>query len=245
MLGIIFACLGLGGAIAWKIWRIGHPNTKEARDVGKEFDGIKDRSKDASKAIFAIETKVWGKGEELKPEDFAAIKAEHAKLVACEDELRKLLDLLRVKNLEDSLEKQQILPFWLQARVWLNDAGDLLENQKPPEYGGLNVPMFLATDRIRKAQDQLKEINTLKDEIIKRNDPAEIKTTRKKISELRDSFRAQATRLQELDKYVADTLSRPDLTSKEVMELDQLRDEANKASMAVRASGDLLKAFPE
>src|SRR6185295_11616272 len=61
MLGIIFACLGLGGAIAWKIWRIGHPNTKEARDVGKEFDGIKDRSKDASKAIFAIETKVWGK----------------------------------------------------------------------------------------------------------------------------------------------------------------------------------------
>jgi hypothetical protein len=29
------------------------------------------------------------------------------------------------------------------------------------------------------------------------------------------------------------------------MELDQLRDEANKASMAIRASGDLLKAFPE
>src|SRR5260370_538627 len=116
MLGIIFACLGLGGAIAYKLWRAGHPTTKEARDVGKEFDAIMDRGKDASKAIFAIETKVWGKGEELKPEDFAAIKTEHAKLAACEDELRKLLDLLRVKNLEDSLEKQQILPKWLQTR---------------------------------------------------------------------------------------------------------------------------------
>jgi hypothetical protein len=51
--------------------------------------------------------------------------------------------------------------------------------------------------------------------------------------------------MEELDKYVAEGLARPDLTNKEVMELDHLRDEANKARMAVRAAGDLLKAFPE
>jgi hypothetical protein len=29
------------------------------------------------------------------------------------------------------------------------------------------------------------------------------------------------------------------------MELDQLRDEANKAQMAVKAAGTMLQAFPE
>src|SRR5437868_4152675 len=117
MLGIIFACLGLGGAIAWRVWAKLHHKDRETIDVGAEFEKIMDRGKDASKAIFAIETKVWGKNEELKAEDFAAIKTEHAKLVTCEDELRRLLDLLRTKNLEDSQEKQQILPKWLQTRM--------------------------------------------------------------------------------------------------------------------------------
>ena len=126
-----------------------------------------------------------------------------------------------------------------------NSAKHLLENQKPPEYGGLNVPMFVTSEKIRKAQEELKEINTLKDDVMKRNDPAEIKAQRKKITDLREAFRSYATKLQSLDQYVQDGLARPDLTSKEVMELDHLRDEANKAQMAVVAAGKLLQAYPE
>ena len=98
---------------------------------------------------------------------------------------------------------------------------------------------------VHHAQGELSEINTLKEEIIQKNDPAKIKETRKKISDYREAFRAYATKMEELDKYVGEGLARPDLTNKEVFELDHLRDEANKARMAVRAAGDLLKAFPE
>src|SRR4029078_5016467 len=106
-------------------------------------------------------------------------------------------------------------------------------------------PMFVTSKKITKAQEELKEINTTKDEIIKRNDPTEIKTVRKKIADLREVFRAASVKLQDLDKYVADCLARPDLTSKEIMELDMLRDDANKARTAIKPSGDLLKACRE
>jgi DNA repair ATPase RecN len=103
----------------------------------------------------------------------------------------------------------------------------------------------VTSEKIRKAQDELKDINTTKDEVVKRNDPEEIKKTRKKLMDLREAFRGHATKLQELDKYVAEGLARPDLTNKDVVELEQLRDDANKAQMAVVAAGKMLQAFPE
>ncbi len=245
LLGIIVACLGLGGAIAWKVWVIMHPHKAETIDVGAEFDKLIDKTKDASKAIFKIEEKVWLKGEELKGDDFSSIKSRLGELEEAEQKLGDLLSLLRRRNLQDSGDYPKILSFWLQTRIWIYDASDLLENQKPPEYAGLNVPMFVTSKKITKAQDELKEINTLKEEIIKRNDPAELKATRKKIADLKEVFRTCSVKLQEIDKYVADSLARPDLTSKEVMELEMLRDDANKATMANKASGELLKAFPE
>ncbi|HVE41012.1 MAG TPA: hypothetical protein VNM14_14045 [Planctomycetota bacterium] len=245
LLSIIFACLGLGGAIAWKVWKIMHPVTRESIDVGAEFDKLTDRTKGSSKDIFKIQEKVWLRGEELKADDYAAIKPKLDDLVDCEAKLAELLSLLRRKNLQDSGDYPRILAHWLQMRMWIYDASDLLENQKPPEYGGLNVPMFVTSKKISKAQEELKEINTTKEDIIKRNDPAEIKAVRKKIADLKEIFRTSSVKLQELDKYVADSLARPDLTSKEVMELEMLRDDANKATMANKASGELLKAFPE
>lgn len=245
LLGIIVSCVVLGGMIGWKIWRNMHPPTKTAIDVDAEFDKYMDTAKGASKEIFAIETKVWGKNEELKPDDFATIKTKLAELRDCHDKIKDLLDLLHVRGLDDSGSHQTIVPKWIQVKMWILDATDLLENQKPPDYGGLNIPMFLTSDKIRKAQAELGEINTMKDKIVEKNDPAEIKATRKKISDLREAFKAHAAKLQDLDKYVAEGLARPDLTSKEVMELDQLRDEANKATMAVKAAGNMLQAFPE
>jgi hypothetical protein len=246
MLGIISTCLALGGMIAWRVWQKMHPKTRETIDVKEEFEKAMDTAKGASKDIFAIETKVWKeKSEDLKPEDFATIKTKLGELRDCHDKLKDLLDLLHARGLDDSAERQQIVPKWLQLKMWILDAADLLDNQKPPDYGGLSIPMFVTSEKIRKARAELGEINTLKDEIIKRNDPAEIKATRKKISDLRDTFRNHATKLQELDKYVAEGLARPDLTEKDVMELGQLRDDANNATMAIKAAGTILQAFPE
>jgi hypothetical protein len=245
MLFIIFSCLGLGGAIAYKIWRVKHGGEKTVIDVAGDFDKALDLAKGASKDILAVQTKVWGRGEELKADDFETIKKKLGELREAHDKMKDLLDLLHARGLDDSKEKQDIVPKWLQCKMWILDASDLLDNQKPPEYGGLNIPMFLTSDKIRKAQTALGEINTEKDKIIERNDPAEIKATRKKIADLREQFRGLVTKMQDLDKYVAEGLARPDLSSKEVLELDQLRDDANKAQMAVKAAGTLLLGFPE
>src|SRR5437879_4046407 len=65
LLGIIFACLGLGGAIAWRLWQKFHHKDREVIDVMGEYEKVLDKGKESSKAIFAIEAKVWGKGAEL------------------------------------------------------------------------------------------------------------------------------------------------------------------------------------
>jgi hypothetical protein len=244
LLGIVLACLGLGGAIVWKLFGP-KGGTKTEIDVDKEADALIDAAKGTSKDIFAIQTKVWGKNQDLTPEDFATIKTKLEELRSQHDKLKDLLDLMHIRGFGDSGSKHKIVPKWLQLKMWILDAADLLENQKPPEYGGLNIPMFVTSEKIRKAQAALVEVNTEKEKIIERNNPEEIKATRKKISDHREAFRAYATKMEDLDKYVAEGLARPDLTSKEVMELDHLRDEANKARMAIRAAGDLLKAFPE
>ena len=245
MLGIIFTCLGLVGMIGWRLWQRLHPRESTSIDVAAEFDKALDIGKGASKDIFSIQTKVWGQGKELTPEDFTTIKSKLAELRDCHDKLKDLLDIMHAQHKDDSAEHAAIVPKWLQVKMWILDAADLLDNQKPPEYGGLNIPMFVTSEKIRKAQDELKDINTTKDEVIKRNDPEEIKKTRKKLMDLRDAFRGHAAKLQDLDKYVAEGLARPDLTNKDVLELEQLRDDANKAQMAVVAAGKMLQAFPE
>lgn len=245
MLGIIVTCLVLIGMIGWKLWLRMHPQERISIDVAAEFDKALDQGKGASKDIFTVQNKVWLKGAELTPEDFATIKGKLGELRDCHDKLKDLLDIMHARHMDDSKEHNDIVPKWLQVKMWILDASDLLDNQKPPEYGGLNIPMFVTSMKIQKAQDELKEINTTKDEVIKKNDPEEIKKTRKRISDLRDAFRAYSVKLQDLDKYVAEGLARPDLTDKDVTELGQLRDDANKATMAVKAAGTLLQAFPE
>ena len=118
--------------------------------------------------IFSIQTKVWGQGKELTPEDFTTIKAKLVELRDCHDKLKDLLDIMHVQHKDDSAEYAAIVPKWLQVKMWILDASDLLENQKPPEYGGLNIPMFVTSEKIRKAQNELKDINTTKDEVIQR-----------------------------------------------------------------------------
>lgn len=245
MLGIILSCVGLIAMIGWRVYQKMHAKDKVTIDVQKDYEEAVDKGKDASKEILKLQTKVWDKGEELKAEDFATIKSKLVELREAHEKLKDLLDIMHARNLDDSAERAAIVPKWLQMKMWILDATDLVENQKPPEYGGLNIPMFLTSKKITKSQDELKELNTLKDEIIKRNDPAEIKATRKKLQDLRDTFRALATKMQDLDKYVAEGLARPDLTSKEVIELEMLRGDANQAQMAVVAAGKILQAFPE
>lgn len=244
LLGIIVSCVGLAGMIGWRLYQRMHGKESTTIDVASEFEKAMDQGKEANRDIFAIQSKVWGQGKELTPEDFTTIKARLEGLRQCHDKLKDLLDLMHARKLNNSGDYDAIVPKWLQVKMWILDASDLLENQKPPEYGGLNLPMFLTSDKIRKAQEQLKEINTLKDEIVKRNDPEEIKKTRKQIGDLREAFRGYSVKLQDLDKYVAEGLARPDLSEKEVMELGQLRNDANTATMAVKAAGMLLQAFP-
>src|SRR6188508_217695 len=63
LLGIVLACVGLGGAIVWKLF--GPRGTqKAARDVDVEFDKAMEASIGASKDIYRIQSKVWLKKQE-------------------------------------------------------------------------------------------------------------------------------------------------------------------------------------
>jgi hypothetical protein len=245
LLGIVVSCVVLGGMIGFKIWQRMNPKQSTSIDVDSEFDKAMEASIGASKDIFRIESKVWLKKEELTADDYKEIKGKLDELRSHHDKLKDLLDLLRIRGLADSGSYQKIVPKWIQIKMWILDAADLLDNQKPPEYGGLNIPMWLTSEKIRKAQKELGEIYTEKPKILERNDPAELKATRKKISDLREAFRSYVTRMQDLDKYVAEGLARPDLTNKDVNELDHLREEANKAQMAVKSSGTMILEIPE
>ena len=152
---------------------------------------------------------------------------------------------------EELLTQSQASDIWAEyqaksiRRHGYEQIKDLLAAIEQRDTTALQEKYQGEADKARKDQDELKDINTTKDEVVKRNDPEEIKKTRKRIMDLREAFRGHATKLQELDKYVAEGLARPDLTIKDVTELEQLRDDANKAQMAVKAAGTLLQAFPE
>lgn len=244
LLGIVITCVALIGAIAWKLFRPRGPD-RITIDVKADFDKLKDASKDTSKAIFETQRKTWMKGEELKAEDFAVIKTRLGELREQHDKMKDLLDLIHARHLDDSADKAEIVPWWLQMKAWILDATDLLDNQKPPEYGGINIPMYVTADKIRKIKLELGEINTTSKTIAERNDPAEIKAVRKKIVDMREAFRTHVKKLEDLDEYVKNGLTRPDLSPKEVVELEQLREEANQGRMAMVAAGKLLQAFPE
>jgi hypothetical protein len=244
LLGILLACLGLGGAIVWKLFGP-KGQSKSAVDADVEFEKAEGAAKEASNEIFRLESKVWVKNEELSADDLAVIKTKLEELRLHHDKLKDLLDLLRAKGLSDSGSYQKIVPKWIQLKMWIQDASDLLANPKPPDYGGLNIPMYVTGEKIKKAQTELGEIFTIKEKIKERNDPAEIKATRKKVADLREAFRSHVAKMQALDKYVADELARPDLTHKEVRELENLREEANKAQMAIKMAGTLLQELPE
>jgi hypothetical protein len=246
MIGILVSCVVLGGLIAWKIWRITHPPESKSIDVADQFEKAMDLGKGASKDIFAIQTKVWGaKNEELKPEDFAKIKAKLADLRQCEDKLKELLELLRSRKLEDTGDYVAIIPKWLQVKLWILDATDLLDNQKPPEYGGLNIPMYLTVNKIKKLQEELKELEITKNDIIGRKDAAEMEKVRKRIKEIQAGFSEAGVKLQALDDYVKTGLTRPDLSPKEIDELNTLRDETNRTGMAIKQARELSSTFRE
>src|SRR5579862_5464904 len=142
MLGIIFTCLALVGMIGWRLWQRMHPHERDIIDVAADFEKAMDIGKGASKDIFSIQTKVWGQGKDLTPEDFTTIKSKLVELRDCHDKLKDLLDLMHAQHKDDSAEHAAIVPKWLQVKMWILDASDLLDNPKPPEYGGLNIPMF-------------------------------------------------------------------------------------------------------
>ena len=84
-----------------------------------------------------------------------------------------------------------------------------------------------------------------KDKIIERNDPSEIKATRKKISDLREHLPEPASRSCRTSTSTSRKGWRGRTSrSKEVLELDQLRDDANKAQMAVRRRGQDSAGLP-
>ena len=237
MLSIIFLSLGLIGLIGFRVWSLTNKAENVTINVREEFEAVSDRSKSAGKEIFRLQGRTGMMGETLKPEELATIKTQLTELEACD---AKFNELLALKGMEDSQERVEILPRWLQNKLLILDAGDFLESAKAaPEYAGLNAPMYRTLAKLQATQKEIGEINTLKAEIQQKNDKAEKEKTVARLKELEDVLMACSEGFQKLDDYVTGGLARPDLSPRIIPELDTLREERSRTLMMKKQAREL------
>jgi hypothetical protein len=246
MLSILLATVGLSGAIGFKVYKILFPNKKPKIQVKEEAEAAFDKAKDASKEISRIETRVWVMGEDITAAMAVSLSDQLDELLKADDRIKELLDLLHHSQKQDSDEWDSLVNYSLLVKLWILDASDLLELQKnAPEYGGLYIPMHRAMEGLKKAQKEMGEIKTLRDEVLKRNDAAEKEKMRARVKELEGMFAGFRDKLNGLDDYIKKGLARDDLSPKVIKELDDLREDSSKAQMSMKEAKQILADLRE
>jgi hypothetical protein len=246
VLAIILLVAGLSVAIVIRLIPRLFPKTGTTIVVTEKIDQIMDKAKGASKDIYRVESQVWIKGSDISAADAVAIQKSLNELETCEGDLKELFDILHEKKQEESGDWQSLIKSTLLVKLWILDAGDLLDLKgKAPDYGGLYIPMYQAIDGIRKCQKEMGEIETLSGEIVDRKNPAELEKYRKRLKEIEELLTVLGEKLRSLDGYVTKGLLLDEHSPKVIKELEDLREEANKADMARGALRQLRSKFRE
>jgi hypothetical protein len=258
MLGIIISVVGLSGAIAFKLYKKYFGKEKIVVDVGAEIDKAYGKAEDDRKQIELIEKVVINEGQDLGGAEAVRLQKHLQGLQECTmkfDDLRALMREMALKRqgteaaeaIAQSSDNEKLAMCDVKVKLWILDADDLLQFSKnaKSEYGGLYIPMFRALDKFRKAQKELTDLREGVQDVINRNDAAEKTKTRTKIEDLKAAFAAVPYKLNGLDTYIKDGLARPELSPKEIKELEELHDQASKAQMSFKEAQRIRLLIPE
>ena len=246
MIWILVTSAVLLGLISLRVWKIMNRKDPGRINVQEEAEAAFESGKGAGRDIFTREKKVWEKGEELFPDDFKEIQQRLKDLETCHARLKEILDLLRDRRLEDTPEHDWIVPRWLQVKLWILDASDLLDPaKKAPDYGGLFIRMYRTIDRSIQAQKELKELEKGKEDLLKESDPARRGAVVQRLRAIEARLGVCAEDFAKLDDYVKEGLARPDLSPRQIPDLETLRDEAARAGMVIKQARELRSQMRE
>ncbi len=243
MLGIILTCVGLSAAIVVRVI-LNRKKGPPPRDVAAEIGEAVKKARNGKKDVFAIQSKAWvDGGVELTPEEIGKIKEGLKSFQDADAKMRELMELLQAHKKVESKEGNEIIRTWVIIKLWVLDADDLLdETSKPPEYGGLYIPMYRMVDKWRQASKTLKGIEGEKDALLL-GTPEQKEEIRKKIKSIEEICVGAIEKFGALEDYVKKGLDRPDITVDALQELGDLREESNQAGMAQKAARELRSQF--
>lgn len=245
LLVAVVAILGWGGWIVFRLVK-GRKPAPSARNVATEWANAFTKAKMSFKDTFAIQSKVWFKGEDLTSEDLEKIRSGLKDFRAASDKFHELNKLVLDQGKGPSKQTEEMGARLPELKLWILDAAAVVEGDaKPPEYGGLYIPMYRTVARYDKAVARLKQILDAHPEIIQRNDKEEWKRTRQEIMELEGEFSACQEKFGGLVDYVREGLASPDLSGKDLQDLADLLEYASKSQMARKQGGDLRFKFRE
>lgn len=245
MLGIILTCLVLVGAIGYKLYVKFFKPHKPPINITEEIKDSFQRAEDAQKEIFKASSKVWIMGESITKDTGLMLQEKLDELRAADERFVELFKLMQDKGKQESGDWENLATFSLQVKLWILNAGDLLDSLGKPEYGGLYIPMYRTMAAIGDTQKELKEIQLKRDELATQaeTDPALKEKTWDRIAALKKRFGELRDKLNGFDKYIKDGLAREDLSPKVIKELEELHDEAAKAQMSYKQAVILSEPF--
>jgi hypothetical protein len=246
MYGLIVSTVVLSGLIAWRLIVKFTTPERVVRNVGEEWRDAMTQAQSAQKEIFALESKVWLKSEKLTEEDFKTIKAGLARLQDSHDKMHDLLRLLRDKGREDSQDMIDITRRWAEVKLWIYDASELTaEGVQPPNYAGVNIPLFLETGSAEKTIEELKDFHFKKEEIRQR-DAAGLEAARKQLRDIAERLSGAMERLNQLDQAIVTGLALPDADrARSLKDIEYLRDKMSVINQAIIQVRGLRSEFRE
>jgi len=245
MRAILSACAILSGLIVWSLLHV-TPARHPPVVVDDEWREAYGNALSARKQILDVEEKAWrGEGPAgLKPEELALIGDCLKDLRTAERRLGVLAELLKRRGLEDCPEMRVFRPCWMRTKVWILDAADLVgPPPKPPESAGLYIRMNRAFNRSEKAKDELGDLRRASGDIQDRNDPAELEEARMKARRIRETLGACRTELGELEDYLRRELREADLSSRDLPDLEALREESSLLQQAMMSAREITIRF--
>jgi hypothetical protein len=228
MLFIIVGCGIMVIAIGIRLWLMFHGRpTGQIIKVEYEWKEAFNAAERAQKEIFTIESKVWVSNETLKPEQYKRIGERLETLRNSAEKMHELME--KIRKLPDgpaSQEAADIPPRLLKLKFWILDADGVVESEKDTsKQAGYFIPLFTMINRWHEARKEIQTVEKTKAEILQRNDAEEKKTIRERIAKIQTDLGRIAEKIAALDDYVKDGLARQDLTTKEIPDLEPLRDE--------------------
>jgi len=248
VVGLLVAVLVILGWGGWIVFRLvkGRKPVPSARNVEVEWGNSFKKAKAAFDESFALEAKVWTKDEDLKPEDLEKIKNALKQFRATSDKFHELNKLVLDQGKGPSKETEEMGRRLPELKLWILDAAGVVEGDaKPPEYGGLYIPMYRTVARYDKAVARLKELRESEPAIRERNDPEEFKKVRQELMALEGEFSACQEKFGGLVDFIREGLATPDLSGKELRDLGDLLEYASKSQMARKSGSDLRFKFRE